>query len=87
MEASNLDVKIVCGFENYYTSPEVIMQNHVKYNGKLYFLEKETMKVKVFRYETIDMTECPEPALKELIRLQAGISVDLDAEAGTVENS
>jgi len=54
--------------------------NNVQYNGKLYTLDKEKMKVTLFRYETIDLNECPEPVLKELMKMQAGISVNLDKD-------
>jgi hypothetical protein len=62
------------------SSEGIMPVNHVKYNGKLYFLNKETMKVTVYRYETIDLKECPEPALRELMKMQAGVTVDLDGD-------
>jgi hypothetical protein len=66
-------------------SVEEFMPDHVKYNGKLYFLDKKTMKVNMYRYETIDLKECPEPVLKELLKMQAGVSINLDKD-NPIEN-
>ena len=87
MRKEGLLPDIVSPVENSNNSPsEGIMPNHVKYNGKLYSLDKKSMKVMLYRYETIDLKECPEPVLRELIKMQSGLSVDLDNE-NPVENA
>jgi hypothetical protein len=52
----------------------------IQYNGKYYCFDEATNKVNLFRMETIELSECPEPVLKTIVKKLAGSIVNLDKE-------
>ena len=56
----------------------------IKHNGKSYCWNSETEQIEeITRVETVELSECPEPVLKAIVKMQAGrmiVVVDKEKE-------